>query len=181
MSRTAVCVFCGSKEGTNPIYRDKAIEVAEELAQRGLAMVYGGGSIGLMGVMADRLLELKAEIIGVIPQYIDDIEVAHRGVKEMILVDSMYQRKEVMERHSHAFFALPGGYGTFDEIFEFLALAQLGQHTKPMVLYNFNGFFDPLIAQVDLAIEEGFIKPKYRPLLIEAKTLEELFAPIAGL
>ena len=169
-----LCVFCGSKAGDRGIYADEARRLGELLARRGVGLVFGGGHIGLMGILADTMLGLGGQVVGVIPQALVDKELAHPGVSEMHVVDSMHQRKAVMAELSDAFAALPGGYGTGDELFEMLTWAQLGIHGKPIGLLNADGFFDSLLAWIDHTVREGFLKPKHRQLLRVAGTAEEL-------
>jgi uncharacterized protein (TIGR00730 family) len=159
-----VCVFCGSRGG-GPIYADAARSLGALLAGRGLALVYGAGHVGLMGVLADAVLAAGGRVVGVIPQGLVDRELAHTGLTELIVVDTMHQRKAVMAERSDAFLALPGGYGTLDETFEILTWAQLGLHAKPVGLLNVAGYFDGLLSWLDHALREGFVKPAHRELL----------------
>src|SRR5713226_8253785 len=169
-----LCVFCGSSTGTDPRYVDEARLLGKLLARRGWGLVFGGGHIGLMGVLADAVLQAGGEVIGVIPQALVDKELAHPGVTELRIVSTMHQRKALMADLADGFAALPGGFGTGDELFEILTWAQLGPHPKPIGLLNVGGFFEPLLAWLDHAGREGFVKPKHRRLLVEAKTPEEL-------
>jgi uncharacterized protein (TIGR00730 family) len=167
-------VFCGSKKGNRPEYRLAAQQLGQLLAARNLGLVFGGGNIGLMGVLADAVLQAGGEVIGVIPQALVDKELAHRGLTELHIVDSMHQRKAVMADLSDAFAALPGGFGTADEWFEILTWAQLGLHAKPVGLLNVAGFFDPLIAWMDRCVGEGFLREKHRRELFIADKPAEL-------
>lgn len=160
-----LCVFCGSRTGGRPLYVEATRQLGERMADRGIGLVFGGGHIGLMGVLADTLLARNGAVIGVIPRALVDRELAHGGVKEMHIVQSMHERKARMAEFADAFAALPGGYGTADEFFEILTWAQLGLHAKPIGLLNTAGFFDPLLAWVDRAVEEGFLRPEHRELL----------------
>jgi uncharacterized protein (TIGR00730 family) len=160
-----VCVFCGSSAGKPGVYAEGARRLGEALAGRGLGLVYGGGHIGLMGVLADAVLAGGGEVIGVIPQSLVDRELAHAGLSELHVVETMHQRKALMADLSDAFVALPGGYGTLDETFEILTWAQLGIHAKPVGLLNVGGFFDPLLAWIGRAEAEGFIRPQHVELL----------------
>lgn len=160
-----LCVFCGSKVGTNPVYAAAARRLGALLAQRGWGLVYGGGHIGLMGVVADAVLTAGGRVVGVIPQGLADKELAHLGLTELHVVDTMHQRKALMADRSDAFVALPGGFGTADEFFEILTWAQLGIHTKPVAVLNVNGFFDPLLRWLDHTVTEGFVKPDNRELV----------------
>jgi uncharacterized protein (TIGR00730 family) len=181
-----VCVFCGSQRGTNAAFSEAAQRLGRLLAQRGLELVFGAGHIGLMGVLADAMIEAGGHTIGVIPQAMVERELAHKGLGELHIVDTMHERKALMADLADAFVALPGGFGTADELFEILTWAQLGIHHKPVGLVNIAGFFDPLLAWLDRAVADGFLKQKHRRLLIEAATVEELldrlaqFKPIAS-
>jgi uncharacterized protein (TIGR00730 family) len=169
-----VCVFCGSQSGTNPIYADAARKLGLLLAQRGCGLVFGGGRVGLMGVLALAALEAGGEVIGVIPHALSGKEIALEECTELVVVESMHQRKQIMADRSDTFVALPGAYGTCDELFEILTWAQLGIHGKPVALLNTVGFFDPLLVWADHMVVEGFLKPKYRGLVLVANEPEEL-------
>ncbi len=169
-----VCVFCGSNAGNKPLYADAARRVGALLAARSLGVVYGGGHVGMMGVLADAALRAGGTVIGVIPQSLVDRELAHGGLTQLHVVATMHQRKALMADLSDAFVALPGAYGTADELFEILTWAQLGLHTKPIGLLNVAGFFDPLRAWLDVALREGFLRPHHRQLLLEAQEPEIL-------
>ena len=161
-----VCVFCGSNAGLRPEYGIAAQELAIALARRGLGLVYGGGNVGLMGVLADSMLQAGGEVIGVIPQSLVAREVAHHGVSELRVVETMHQRKALMCELSDAFIALPGGFGTLDEFFEILTWSQLGIHGKPSGLLNVSGYYDSLLAMLDHAVTERFLRPAHRELVI---------------
>ncbi len=169
-----VCVFCGSSTGHRPEYARAAQALGRVLAQRHLVLVNGGGHIGLMGVMADAALAAGGQVIGVIPQALVDRELAHRGLTELRVVDSMHARKALMAELSDACIALPGGYGTLDELCEVLTWTQLGLQSKPCGLLNVAGFFDPFLAHVERAMAEGFIRPRDRGLLRVAEEPEDL-------
>lgn len=173
-----VCVFCGSKVGHNSLYRDAAQTLGKLLVERGLGLVYGGGSVGLMGVIANAVLAAGGEIIGVIPEMLATKELLHTGVQQMHRMQSMHARKAKMAELSDAFIALPGGYGTFEELLEMITWSQLGIHRKPVGLLNVAGYYDPLVQFVDHAIAEGFIKPKHRELIVVADTPESLLDKI---
>jgi uncharacterized protein (TIGR00730 family) len=161
-----ICVFCGSSHGANPVYADAARRVGSELARRGIGLVYGGGNVGLMGVVADAVLAGGGHVTGVIPEALMAKEVGHRGLPDLRVVKTMHERKALMAELSDGFVALPGGIGTFEEFFEIVTWAQLGFHSKPCALLNVNGFYDPLLRLVDHAIGEHFIKPSQRDLVI---------------
>ncbi len=164
----AVCVFCGSAFGRRQAYRDAAVEVGQLLAERGVTLVYGGGNVGLMGVVADACLAAGGKVVGVIPQSMVERELAHRGLTELHIVGSMHERKALMADRADAFLALPGGFGTFDELFEILTWRQIRIHQKPVGLLNVEGYFDPLLSLADHAVEEGFLRATDRPNLLSA-------------
>lgn len=161
-----ICVFCGSSVGTNPSYRDAAEELGRLLALDGRRLVYGGGNIGLMGVLANAALENGGQVIGVIPQHIVRLEVAHRGVTDLRIVDSMHERKHEMAELADGFVVLPGGLGTLDEFFEVWTWGQLGLHRKPYGLLNVASYFDPLLGFLERAVGEGFVRGAHRELLL---------------
>ncbi len=161
-----VCVFCGSKTGTAPEYEAATKLLATEMTHRGIGAVFGGGSVGLMGVLADRVLEARGEVIGVIPEALATKELLHPRVPDMRRVADMHQRKALMAELADAFIALPGGFGTFEELFEIVTWAQLGFHRKNIGLLNVGGYFDPLVELIEHAIREGFIKPSHRDLVV---------------
>lgn len=173
-----ICVYCGSSFGNNPIYTMQAKVLGAVIAMRGDELVYGGGKVGLMGVLADAALAAGGSVIGIMPQFLVDKEIAHRGLTELRVVDTMHNRKEMMMRVADAIIALPGGWGTYDELAEAATWAQLGLHDKPLGLLNVSGFFDPLIAQMDHAIAEGFVRPAHRDLLIVEDDIANLLARI---
>jgi uncharacterized protein (TIGR00730 family) len=161
-----ICVFMGSRHGSQSEYAEAATRLGRELVGRGYGLVYGGGNVGLMNVVADSVLELRGNVIGVIPDSLVSKEVAHRGLTELRVVGSMHERKALMAELSDGFIALPGGIGTMEEFFEVLSWAQLGLHEKPCGLLNVSGYYDPLIQFLDQAVSQDFIKPKHRALLI---------------
>lgn len=163
-----ICVFCGSQSGADARYRQTAVELGSLLAQRGQGLVYGGGHVGLMGVIADAVMQAGGAVTGVIPRPMTERELAHQTVTKLYVVSSMHERKALMASLSDAFIALPGGYGTLEELFEVIAWAQLGIHRKPIGLLNVAGYFDALLSLVDHMIGEGFIKSKYRGLFVTA-------------
>jgi hypothetical protein len=173
-----LCVFCGSKHGNQPIYAETARHVGQLLAERGIGLVYGGGHVGLMGVLADAVLAGGGEVIGVIPQSMVESELAHTKVSELIVVQTMHERKALMALKSDAFLALPGGVGTAEEFFEIATWRQLKLHDKPVGLLNVAGFFDPLIAWMELAFAEGFISQKHRGLVRVSSDVEQLIAAL---
>jgi uncharacterized protein (TIGR00730 family) len=174
MTLQRICLFCGSSPGVKPIYAETAARLGEVLALRGSSLVYGGGRVGLMGAAADAALENGGEVIGIIPQAICDLEVQHKGCTELHVVSSMHIRKQMMHDLSDGFITLPGGHGTFDELFETITWLQLGYHRKPVGVLNVAGYYDPMIAMLDNALEEGFLTPFVRELLIVDDDLERL-------
>lgn len=157
-----VCVYCGSNPGSQPIYTERAIALGDRLARDGLALVYGGGNVGLMGVVADAVLAAGGEVIGVIPEQLVGMEVAHRGVTRLEVVANMHERKARMFDLSDGFVALPGGFGTLDEMFEMLTWRQLGIGNKPCAFLDVDGFYAPLMAMMDRMVAEGFVHAAQR-------------------
>ncbi len=161
-----VCVFCGSSVGTDPVYRGAAQAFGRTLVRRGKGLVYGGGRVGLMGVIADTVLGAGGEVVGVIPEALAAKEIRHDGLTELLVVPNMHERKARMAELADAFVAMPGGYGTLEELFEVVTWAQLGLHAKPVALLNVGGYFDGLLGCIDSAVAEGFIRPEHRRLLM---------------
>ncbi|VTR99062.1 LOG family protein [Tuwongella immobilis] len=171
-----ICVFCGSKSGNRPVYAEMAQRLGETLAARQLELVYGGGAIGLMGVVARATLSAGGRVTGIMPRRLAEKEVLLTEATENIIVETMHQRKAMMADRSDGFIAMPGGYGTCEEFFEILTWSQLGIHTKPMALLNTAGFFDPLLAWIDGMVHEGFLRPRFRELLIVGTDPEDTLA-----
>jgi uncharacterized protein (TIGR00730 family) len=165
-----VCVFCGSSSGARSEYAQAAAETGELLARRGLGLVYGGGHVGLMGVLADAALRAGGEVIGVITQALEEREVAHTDLTDLQVVRTMHERKARMAALSDAFLVLPGGIGTLEEFFEVWTWGQLGEHVKPVGLVNTSGYYDGLIGFLDTAVTERFLKPKHRHMLVVGET-----------
>lgn len=176
----AICVFTGSSPGARGDYAAAAISLAEELVARGFDLVYGGANVGLMGTIADRVLELGGRVTGVIPESLVEWEVAHRGLTELRVVSSMHERKALMADLSTGFVALPGGVGTLEETFEVLTWAQLGMHEKPCGLLNVAGYYDPLIEFLQHAVDERFLKEVHRELLMVEDNAEALLDAFAS-
>jgi len=174
-----ICVFCGSKPGNQKVFRDQTIALGRGLADRSYELVFGGGSVGLMGVVADSVLESGGKVIGVIPEMLATVELLHPRVPDMRRVDSMHSRKALMAELADVFIALPGGYGTLEELFEIITWAQLGIHQKPIGLLNASRFFDPLIQMVDHMIAMDFIKPHNRDLFVVEDEPERLLERLA--
>ena len=164
-----ICVFCGSSVGGNPKYLADAKSLGEQVARGGWGLVYGGTSVGLMGAVADAALARGAEVIGVLPRNLQDREIAHRGLTKLRLVESMHERKALMASLSDGFVALPGGYGTLDEFFEIVTWAQLKIHSKPCILINTDGYYDPLLRFLEQAMKEEFVRPANRDLVQVAR------------
>lgn len=156
-----ICVFCGSSMGTDIVYREKALELADYLITQDMTLVYGGANVGLMKILADRMLEAGKEVIGVMPSHLVEKEVSHQGITELIEVENMSERKDLLINMSDAFIALPGGFGTLDELAEVLVLDQLSVINKPMGLLNVKGYFDHLVKYFDLGVQEGFIRQEH--------------------
>lgn len=166
MTLRRICVFCGSSAGNRDDYRTATVTLAAELVSRGIDVVYGGACVGLMGLLADEVLARGGEVIGVIPRAMVDREVAHRGVTDLRVVESMHERKAAMAELADAFIALPGGFGTFEEFCEAVTWTQLGLHQKRCGLLNVAGFYDPLLALFDRAVADGFLKPENRAIVV---------------
>ena len=181
MARTfrRICIYCGSSSGRDPRFVETAREVGRHLADLGIAVVYGGGKVGLMGEVADAALRAGGQVLGVIPQKLRDVEVGHEGLTELFVVDSMHARKMMMAQLSDAFIALPGGFGTLDELFEATTWSQLGYHRKPVGLLNAAGYYDHLLAFLDHGAAEGFIRAQHRPLLQAAPDIASLLGALA--
>lgn len=182
----SVCVFCGASIGSNPAYRKAAVALGEAIARRGLTLVYGGGAVGLMGTVADAAMAAGGEVVGIIPQSLVDAEVGHNGLSRLEVVDGMHARKARMAELSDAFIALPGGLGTLEELFEVWTWGQLGYHAKPLGLLDVNGFYTKLGGFLDHIVEEGFVRPQHRAMLLLGEQadalldgMDEFVAPVA--
>ncbi|MBK7328981.1 MAG: TIGR00730 family Rossman fold protein [Dehalococcoidia bacterium] len=173
-----VCVFAGSSPGNDPRFLDAARELGAALAQRGVELVYGGANVGLMGAMANAVLEGGGHVIGVIPRHLLDFEVAHTGIPDLRIVESMHERKALMAELSDAFVALPGGFGTLEETFEVLTWRQLGLHQKPVVILNAGGYFDALVAFLEHMVKRRLLSPENHALLSVETSIEEMFAAL---
>ncbi len=173
-----ILVFCGANAGRDAKYAALARKLGIALAERGYRLVYGGGKVGLMGAMADAALEADGEVIGIIPHFLQTREVGHAELTELVLVDSMHDRKIRMAERSDAVIVLPGGYGTLDELFEMLTLNQLGQHRHPIGLLNSGGFYDHLLRHLDHLVAEQFLKPAHRQLLFARPDIDSLLSAL---
>ncbi|KAL5728716.1 Cytokinin riboside 5'-monophosphate phosphoribohydrolase log8 [Ranunculus cassubicifolius] len=169
-----VCVFCGSSSGNRKVFSDAALDLGNELVKRKMNLVYGGGSIGLMGLISQRVYDGGCHVLGVIPTALLPIEVSGPTVGEVKIVSDMHERKAEMAKHSDAFIALPGGYGTMEELLEMIAWSQLGIHNKPIGLLNVEGYYNSLLELFDNSVKEGFIEPAARHIIISAPTANEL-------
>lgn len=174
----SICVYCGSNPGKRPAYQSAAKNLGVALAKNGISLIYGGASVGIMGLLADTVLAEGGEVIGVMPQALVDKEVAHHGLTELKVVQSMHERKAMMVELADGFIALPGGLGTLEEIFETLTWAQLGFHQKPCALLNTEGYYDHLTRFLAHAVEQRFIKDNYQEILLVDATPEALLASI---
>jgi len=175
-----ICIFAGSNAGIRPEYRQAARLLGQELVKRGLGIVYGGASVGLMGTIADEMRERGGEVIGVLPKGLFVREVAHANLSELHEVGTMHERKALMAALADGFIALPGGYGTFDELFEITTWSQIGLHKKPIGVLNIEGYFTPLLALITHATTEGFILPFHTHLLLQRETPGELLDAFAA-
>jgi uncharacterized protein (TIGR00730 family) len=169
-----ICIYCGSAAGTRPEYAEAARRIGRIMVEQGVGLVYGGGRVGLMGIVADAVLEGGGRVIGVIPDPLATEEIAHNGLTELHVVADMHRRKAMMADRADGFLTMPGGIGTFEEFFETLSWAALKLHQKPMGVLNIAGYFDPMLALLDHAVAEGFLRPKHLGLLITSDDPESL-------
>ncbi len=176
---SALCVYCGSSGNVDQVYLEAAEQTGALLAKKGIRLVFGGGGIGLMGTVADAVLAGNGEVIGVMPKFLEDIEVAHERITELIVVDSMHTRKQKMFDLSDAFLVLPGGYGTLDEMIEIITWKQLRRHDKPVLLVNVAGYWDPFQTLVNSIIKKGFARPKDFELFTIVSSVEEILPTLA--
>jgi uncharacterized protein (TIGR00730 family) len=175
----SVCVFCGSASGVREAYAAAAAELGRALAAGRIRLVYGGGHVGLMGVLADAALQSGGRVVGVIPQHLVSRELAHRGLTELIVVQSMHERKQRMADLADAFIALPGGIGTFEELLEIMTWAQLGLHAKPIGILDVVGYYRPLVALIENAVREGFLRSEHLQGIVVAAEVGELLERLA--
>jgi uncharacterized protein (TIGR00730 family) len=176
----SLCVYCGSSGAVEAQYREAASELGAALAQAGIRLVYGGGRVGLMGLLADAVLAARGKVTGIIPSHLRDAEVAHRGVSELVVVGSMHERKRLMAERADAFAILPGGIGTLDETFEIVSWKQLRLHHKPVLLVDIGGYWTPLRALLDHIIDTGFASPQSRGLLQVVPSVSALMAALSA-
>lgn len=175
-----ICVYCGSSPGVQPAYLEAAGELARAMVERGTGLVYGGGSVGLMGGLADAVLDAGGEVIGVIPRDLAEREVAHRGVSDLRVVESMHQRKALMAELADGFIAMPGGFGTIEELLEVLTWSQLDFHRKPCAILNVAGYFDALLQFLDYSVEQQFVKPVHRDMVLVHEQPAQVLAMMAS-
>jgi uncharacterized protein (TIGR00730 family) len=175
-----IAVFCASANGSHSAYKAAAEELGRAIATRNIGLVYGGAKVGLMLAVAEAALAANGKVVGVIPEVLVELEVAHRGLTELHVTSTMHTRKALIGERADAFIALPGGFGTFEELFEVLAWHTLKLHAKPVVLLNINGFYDQLIAFLDHCVAEGMLKPKNREVLRVANTVQDALAKLTG-
>ena len=176
-----ITVFCGSNSGFRADYAEAAQNLARLFVQNDIRLVYGGGNVGLMGIIADEVMRAGGEVVGIIPDSLDQKEVGHRGITELRVVESMHERKAQMADLADGFIAMPGGIGTFEEFFEILTWAQLGFHEKPCAILNIAGYYDGLLALCDNAVNEGFLRPAHRQLILEDSDPEILLEKMRNL
>ncbi|GAB4019307.1 LOG family protein [Spirosoma koreense] len=169
----SVVVYCASSQGVDPIYKQVATELGQKLAIRGIRLIYGGGGFGLMGNVADAVLQNGGAVIGVIPSFLSDLEVAHTSLTELHFVETMHERKLKMVQLAKGVIALPGGFGTLDELFEILTWRQLGLYDGPVAIINTNGYYDLMLLQLDRMVAEGFLRANNRNLLLTATSVDE--------
>lgn len=177
---TSLCVYCGSSRGINPAFVPLARELGKQMAERRIRLVYGGGRVGLMGACADGVMAHGGEVIGIIPQHLQDREIGHAGLTELKVVDNMHTRKRMMFDHSDAFIVLPGGLGTLEEFFEVVTWRQLGMHDKPIIVLNADGYWDNLVGMIDRIIDDGFAQASARQYFSVVNSIGRLFDLLAA-
>jgi uncharacterized protein (TIGR00730 family) len=180
VSQALIAIYCGSRMGNNPVYFQQAIELIQRIAAANLGVVYGGATIGLMGEVANTALAQGSDVVGVIPQFLLNHEIAHPNLSELHVVETMHERKAIMAHRASAFVALPGGLGTFEEILEIATWGQLDQHKKPMVLFNVNNYYQFLVQQMDHAVQEGFLSQQHRDKVVVCNSIDEVLSIITA-
>jgi hypothetical protein len=173
-----ITIYCGANVGSEAVFEQQAYLVGKTLAQQNIGVVFGGGKVGLMGAVANGAMQNGGEVIGVIPNFLSTKEIAHDGITEMIKVETMHQRKTLLNELSDAMIALPGGFGTMEELFEMLTWAQLGLHKKPIALLNTNGFYDALLALIQTMVDKQFLKKEYQQMLLHSENITDLLEKI---
>jgi len=176
-----LCVYCGSRHGKDAAFADAAHQIGTEIGKRGWQLVYGGGQVGLMGIVADATLAAGGSVVGVIPRVLMEREVGHQRLQELHVVETMHERKHLMAQRAHAFVALPGGIGTLEELYEVWTWRQLGYHDKPLGLLNVNGYYDPLLSFMDHTVDQGFLAPEQMQLLETGVQVADLLDRLHGL
>lgn len=176
-----LCVYCGSRHGKDAAFADAARQIGSEIGKRGWQLVYGGGQVGLMGIVADETLAAGGSVVGVIPRVLMEREVGHQRLQELHVVETMHERKHLMAQRAHAFVALPGGIGTLEELYEVWTWRQLGYHDKPLGLLNVNGYYDPLLSFMDHTVDRGFLAPEQMQLLETGVQVADLLDRLHGL
>ena len=169
-----IAVFCGSSTGNKAVYTEAAVDLADTLIKKNLSLVYGGANRGLMGILANRMLEQKGRVIGIMPAFLIDLEVAHHGITKLVKVETMHERKALMQQEADGFIAMPGGFGTLEEIFEMITWGQLKLHQKPCAFLNINGYFNFIESLLENAVNEGFLKKEYKEMIIIADNPQDL-------
>nr|WP_298684094.1 TIGR00730 family Rossman fold protein [uncultured Dongia sp.] len=177
---SSLCVYCGSSRGANPNFVPMATDLGRQMAERKIRLIYGGGRVGLMGACADGVMASGGEVIGIIPQHLQDREIGHSGLTELKVVDNMHTRKRMMFDLSDAFCVLPGGLGTLEELFEVVTWRQLGMHDKPIVVLNLDGYWDKLVGMIDGIIDDGFVQPSARQYFSVVNSIGRLFDILAA-
>lgn len=172
----SICVYCASSLGNNPFFAERAYELGQTLAEHEIDLIYGGAKVGLMGKVADGALSKKGKVIGIIPEFLAAKEIKHDTLNELIVVQTMHERKALMQEKSDGFIALPGGFGTMEELFEILTWGQLSLHKKPIGILNLDGYYDPLIELVNSMIRSGLLKEEYRNMLLISDSIDDLLS-----
>lgn len=180
VSQPLIAIYCGSRMGNSPVYLQQAIELTQRISAANLGVVYGGATIGLMGEVANTALAQGSDVVGVIPQFLLNHEIAHPHLNELHVVETMHERKAIMAHRASAFVALPGGLGTFEEILEIATWGQLDQHKKPMVLFNVNNYYQFLVQQMDHAVQEGFLSQHHRDKVVVCNSIDEVLSIITA-
>ncbi|MTI09035.1 LOG family protein [Curvivirga aplysinae] len=170
----SVCVYCGASNNVSDVYKNAGQQLGQKLAEHKSRLIYGGGSVGIMGIVADAVMDSGGEVTGIIPKFLDDYEVGHQHLTELIITENMHERKNLMAEKAESFVVLPGGLGTLEEFFEMVTWKQLGLHDKPIVIFNVNGFWDALVTLIDHQISEKFAREENRSLFTVATTVDEI-------
>ncbi|MET3732976.1 TIGR00730 family Rossman fold protein [Moheibacter stercoris] len=172
----SICVYCASSLGNNPIFAEQAYELGKTLSEHGITLVYGGAKVGLMGIVADGSLTNGGNVVGIIPEFLAAKEIKHDQLQELIVVETMHERKALMQEKSDGFIALPGGFGTMEELFEILTWGQLSLHKKPIGILNVGGYYDSLIQLIDTMIQSGLLKEEYKNMVLVSDSIDDLLS-----